>query len=99
MGKTLVLYFSLTFLSATLGFTLVDLNGDQVEYWVDRLETSDPIGREEAAHHLGQLGASARDAVPALAKAKKHDSSEYVRRAAADALQHVQVSAGPAAPR
>jgi HEAT repeats/PBS lyase HEAT-like repeat len=57
--------------------------------WVAALKSSDPLERRLAAHALAEIGATAREAVPALTEALR-DSVSFVRVWAAAALARVE---------
>ncbi len=61
---------------------------DVVAVQRDALKAGEPWARQQAAHYLGSLGPSARDAAPALTAALE-DRDEGVRKAAAEALQRL----------
>jgi HEAT repeat protein len=50
-----------------------------------------------AAHHLGNIGASAADAVPMLEKLARDDPDAKVRENAAKALEKIRAAQGPGA--
>src|SRR6516165_3807259 len=57
--------------------------------WVAALKSSDPLERRLAAHALGEIGRTAREAVPALTEALR-DPVSFVRVWAAAALARVE---------
>ena len=57
--------------------------------WVAALKSSDPLERRLAAHALGEIGRTAREAVPALTEALR-DPVSFVRIWAAAALARVE---------
>lgn len=74
------------------GPAAVDPGPKNLKHLIDRLESKYVVARLKAVRDLGNMGAAARDAVPALAKAL-HDVDEDVRKSASRALAKV----GPAA--
>ena len=48
--------------------------------------------RQSAAWALGAMGLEAKDAVPALAEARRKDDVDAVRKAADEALQRIQAA-------
>ena len=63
--------------------------GVETADWVAALKSSDPLERRLAAHALGEIGRTAREAVPALTEAL-HDPVSFVRVWAAAALARVE---------
>ena len=57
--------------------------------WVAALKSSDPLQRRLAAHALGEIGRTAREAVPAVTEALR-DPVSFVRIWAAAALARVE---------
>ena len=57
--------------------------------WVAALKSSDPLERRLAAHALGEIGRTAREAIPALTEALR-DPVSFVRMWAAAALARVE---------
>ena len=57
--------------------------------WVAALKSSDPLQRRLAAHALGEIGRTAREAVPAVTEALR-DPVSFVRMWAAAALARVE---------
>jgi HEAT repeat protein len=55
----------------------------------EALAAPDRVIREAAADVLGEIGAGARDAVPALTRAAEQDGSGWVREAAARAIGRI----------
>jgi HEAT repeat protein len=59
---------------------------------VKALQDKEPGVRRSAAEVLGAMGLEAKDAVPALAEARRKDDVEAVRKAADEALQRIQAA-------
>src|SRR5262245_6539542 len=70
---------------------------DQISDLTQRLQSQDSIIRRNAAYALGQIGAGAKEAVPALIAALKDRDTE-VRRSAASALGQIGPVAKEAVP-
>jgi hypothetical protein len=68
---------------------------DEVDGFAKALKSKNPAVRKQAAIALGELGAKAKTAVPALRQALL-DADEGVQAAAADALDKVAPGAAPA---
>src|SRR5262249_34652027 len=64
-----------------------------IDRWVEGLRAPDVAPRREAATALFRLGPAAREAIPALIEALRHDKDPVGRRRAAEALGRI----GPAA--
>jgi HEAT repeat protein len=57
---------------------------------------AEPEVREVASYALGQIGTPAQSSIPTLTKTLQGDMDSKVRRAAAEALSHVETLPGPA---
>jgi HEAT repeat protein len=83
-----------------------DLVDIRLEWWgkkavpglLKKLQSADMYDRESAARHLGQLGADAADAVPALMEKLKNDPRNTVRYSVAAALGKIGPAAKQAVP-
>jgi HEAT repeat protein len=60
----------------------------------ESLKSNDYRVRGLAAHHLGNIGADAAEAVPHLEKLAKDDPEAKVRQNAAKALQKIRAAQG-----
>ena len=65
--------------------------------WIAALKSSDPLERRLAAHALGEIGRTAREAVPALTEALR-DPVSFVRVWVAAALARVEPECPDAIP-
>jgi HEAT repeat protein len=75
-----------------------EIERDPLGYWAERLKSTSAQIRLEAAYKLGQLGPSARRAVPALIDALEADADQRVRLASATALGRIGAAASAAVP-
>src|SRR3954447_11513552 len=69
-----------------------------ISYWMDALHDSYAVFRIAAAGALGESGALAREAVPALAEVARTDVDQRVRSAAVRALGKIGPDARSAIP-
>ncbi|GEM_PF-4325622 len=65
----------------------------RLEALIANLKSADALVRMKAAMDLGQMGAQAKAAVPALTEASRSDTDPYARQAAADALAKIEKAA------
>jgi len=81
-------YLPTALLALALGAVALAADGADIKALITKLQSSDSDVRRQAAKSLGELGADAKDAVPALTKALA-DKDLFVRRYAAEALGEI----------
>lgn len=86
-----------TIAAALICIALVGCGSRPIAEWLDELKEKESSRRVRAVRALGERGAEAERAIPALAQALK-DEDAFVRREAARSLGQMGDSAASAAP-